>query len=208
MSQRPEGCVKRSGPKCLPHHLPNGLEWCHLSELVSKVQIVILAPGSLTELIYGWKEMRWIETLLFIHSFIHPLWARHCVRHSPSFRRVCQHKTKYLINNYIIMIVVSLMEGWHITGRIPVCPGAVRGSVSNVRIRSCDFIKPLNCTANTRLLFLFCFVLCLFRAMPVACGGSQARGQIAAIAASLHHSNARSELRLQPTPQLRATSNP
>ena len=36
--------------------------------------------------------------------------------------------------------------------------------------------------------FLFCFVL-LFRATPVAYGGSQARGRIRATAASLHHSH-------------------
>ena len=61
--------------------------------------------------------------------------------------------------------------------------------------------------------FLFCFVLfcfCLFRAAPVAYGSSQARGQIGAIAASLHHShsNARSKPHLQPTPQLRAMPGP
>ena len=44
----------------------------------------------------------------------------------------------------------------------------------------------------------------------MAHGGSQARGLIIAVAAGLHqsHSNARSELRLQPTPQLRATPDP
>ena len=49
-----------------------------------------------------------------------------------------------------------------------------------------------------------CFLL--FRAAPVAHGGSEARGLITAIAAGLHHShNARSELHLRPTPQLMAT---
>ena len=58
--------------------------------------------------------------------------------------------------------------------------------------------------------FSFCFsVFCLFaisRAAPVAYGGSQARGLIQAIAASLHqrHSNSGSEPHLQPTPQLTA----
>ena len=48
------------------------------------------------------------------------------------------------------------------------------------------------------------------RAAPGAYGGSQARGQILAIAAGLHHShsNAESEPRLQPTPQLVATVDP
>ena len=41
-------------------------------------------------------------------------------------------------------------------------------------------------------------------------GGSQARGQIGAVAAGLHHShsNAGSELCLQPTPHLTATMDP
>ena len=47
-------------------------------------------------------------------------------------------------------------------------------------------------------------------ASPLAYGGSQARGQIAAVAAGLRqsHSDAGSELRLQPTPQLMATLGP
>ena len=55
--------------------------------------------------------------------------------------------------------------------------------------------------------FLFFF---LFRAAPVAHGGSQARGQTRATAAGLHHnhSNVGSKLHLQPTPQLMATPDP
>ena len=37
-------------------------------------------------------------------------------------------------------------------------------------------------------LFLFCF-FCLFRAIPVAYGGSQARGRIGATVTGLHHSS-------------------
>ena len=50
----------------------------------------------------------------------------------------------------------------------------------------------------------------LFRAALTAYGGSQARGQIRVVAASLHHShsNARSESHLWPTPQLMATPDP
>ena len=50
----------------------------------------------------------------------------------------------------------------------------------------------------------------LFRAAPAAYRGSQARGLIRATAAGLRrsHSNARSELCLQPTPQLMATPDP
>ena len=56
----------------------------------------------------------------------------------------------------------------------------------------------------------YLFIYFLFRAAPVACGGSQARGPTAARAAGLchSHSNARSEICLQPTPQLTATLDP
>ena len=52
--------------------------------------------------------------------------------------------------------------------------------------------------------------LLLFRAVPTAYGGSQARGLIGATAASLHHShsNARTEPHLRPTSQLMATLDP
>ena len=58
------------------------------------------------------------------------------------------------------------------------------------------------------LAFFFFFVL--FRTTPVANGSSQARGQIRAVAASLHHShsNAGSEPHLQPIRQLTAMSDP
>ena len=56
-------------------------------------------------------------------------------------------------------------------------------------------------------LFFFIFIYLLFRVSLAACGGSQARGRIGAIAARLHHShsNAGSELCLRPTPQLTTT---
>ena len=59
--------------------------------------------------------------------------------------------------------------------------------------------------------FFFFFGLFAFsRAAPVVYGGSQARGLIRAVAASLHHShsNAGSEPHLRPTPQLTATPDP
>ena len=61
------------------------------------------------------------------------------------------------------------------------------------------------------IFFIFIYLFfCLFAiswAAPVAYGGSQARGLIGAVATGLrqNHSNAGSEARLQPTPQLRAT---
>ena len=58
--------------------------------------------------------------------------------------------------------------------------------------------------------FFFFGLLCLFSATPVAHGGSLARGLIGAVAAGLRqsYSNARSELRLWPTPQFMATLDP
>ena len=55
--------------------------------------------------------------------------------------------------------------------------------------------------------FFFFGLFAISRAVPTAYGGSQARGPIGAVASGLgqSHSNAGSELRLQPTPQLRAT---
>ena len=62
--------------------------------------------------------------------------------------------------------------------------------------------------SKNEMVFLFCF--CIFGATPMVYGGSQARGQIRATAASLHHSHshARSELRLRPKPQLMAMPDP
>ena len=58
-------------------------------------------------------------------------------------------------------------------------------------------------------VFLFCFGF-LFRAALAAYVGSQARGLIGTTAVGLchSHSNARSELRLQPAPQLMAMPDP
>ena len=56
----------------------------------------------------------------------------------------------------------------------------------------------------------FIYLFSLFRAAPMAYGGSQARGPIQAVAAGQHHShsNSRSEPHLQCTPQLMATPDP
>ena len=57
---------------------------------------------------------------------------------------------------------------------------------------------------------LFVCLFCLFRAVPVAHGGSQAKGSIGAVTASLCHSysNGGSKPCLQPTLQLMATLDP
>ena len=39
------------------------------------------------------------------------------------------------------------------------------------------------------LLLLFFFFFCLLRAAPMACGGSQDRGQVGAVATGLYHSH-------------------
>ena len=54
------------------------------------------------------------------------------------------------------------------------------------------------------------FFFFFFRVTPTAYRGSQGRDLIGAVAASLRHShsNAGSELSLQPTPQLMATLDP
>ena len=59
-------------------------------------------------------------------------------------------------------------------------------------------------------LFFFFFFFVFSRAAPAAYGGSQARGQIGAVAAGIcqSHSNTGSEPYLQPTPQLRAMLDP
>ena len=62
--------------------------------------------------------------------------------------------------------------------------------------------------AKQILLLLLLFLFLFFQAVPTAYGGSQARGQIGAVATGLRqsHSNARSELHLQATPQGNAVS--
>ena len=59
-------------------------------------------------------------------------------------------------------------------------------------------------------LLFFPLFFVFFRTAPMAYGGSQARGRIGAVASGLRHrhSNAGSELCLQPTPQLRAMLDP
>ena len=59
------------------------------------------------------------------------------------------------------------------------------------------------------LLFFSFLFFSFFRAAPAAYGGSQARGQIGALAVghSHSHSNMESKPCLQPTPQLTATAD-
>ena len=82
----------------------------------------------------------------------------------------------------------------------------------------CQMLNPL--CHSYFILFLFYFILfyfifggvafCLFRATPIAYGGSQARGPVRAVAAILcqDHSNLGSKPCMQPTPQLMASPDP
>ena len=72
------------------------------------------------------------------------------------------------------------------------------------------FLTPFVNVIFFLFVFVFWFFFCLFRVTPTANEGSQARDLIEAVAAGLRHSrsNARSEPRLQPTPQLTATPDP
>ena len=67
---------------------------------------------------------------------------------------------------------------------------------------------PLGIVSLFLFFFLFFFFFLLFRAEPAAYGSSQARAQIGAVAAGLHHSHARSEPCLQPMLQLMAVLDP
>ena len=49
---------------------------------------------------------------------------------------------------------------------------------------------------------MFVYLLLLFMAAPAAYGSSPTRGQIGAVAASLHHSHSNVVLLLRPIPQL------
>ena len=51
-----------------------------------------------------------------------------------------------------------------------------------------------------------CIYFLLFSTVPMACGGSKARGLIRATAAAPCHSHARSKPHLRPTPELMATN--
>ena len=68
------------------------------------------------------------------------------------------------------------------------------------------YSKNSSIRTKTKKKFFFVFS----RAVPTAYGGSQARGLIGAVVASLHqsHRNTGSKLSLQPTPQIMATPDP
>ena len=71
-------------------------------------------------------------------------------------------------------------------------------------------LKDIKLLCQVAIKFLFSLFFFLSTAAPTTYGGSQARGQIGAAAAGLHHSysQARSETLLEPTLQLAAKPDP
>ena len=94
----------------------------------------------------------------------------------------------------------------------PICncsPNNILGTIfQTIRRCLCQEVIPINFCTGSPVVTLFYF--CLFRAAPAVYGGSQARGQTGAAAASLHqsHSSQGSKPHLRPTLHLEATSAP
>ena len=83
------------------------------------------------------------------------------------------------------------------------------GEFSVLVLHHLDYLSCVNFLYSFFFLSFF-VVVAISWATPVAYGGSQARGQIRAVAAGLHHShsNTGSKPRLQPTPQLTVMLDP
>ena len=98
---------------------------------------------------------------------------------------------------FIIFFIRSLVRIYHITGSLYIFTIFIQFSFPS----------------GTHFIFIFLiyfYFFCLFAiswAAPAACGGSQARSQIGAVATGLHQSrsNAGFKPRLWPAPQLTAT---
>ena len=82
------------------------------------------------------------------------------------------------------------------------------GQGMNLCCHSTDNTRSSTVRPEGKSLIYPFFFFGLFRATSTAHGGSQARGQIQAIAASLHHSHSMVQDCLWPTPELRATLDP
>ena len=86
----------------------------------------------------------------------------------------------------------------------------IRTKVKISSISEKPSFSPLTIYPGTLTFNIIFFFFLLFRVVPGAYGGSQARGRNGATAAGLHHShsNTGSKPRLRPTPQLTATPDP
>ena len=133
---------------------------------------------------------------------LHPrLWAEYLCHPSP-------------LNSYVKALILSVACG---PGVERIQLGSMRlwirslASLSGLRIWRCRGLCPPPAIRGSQSklfpsLPASLLLVCLFSAAPAAYGGSQARGLIGAVAASLHqsHSNAGSKPCLQPIPQLTA----
>ena len=136
----------------------------------------------------------------------------------PSFRVVRRYGSRYFVNrpkkNPSLIrptFIYPLKRSWMLpvlrpfghSIRFTIWPHCLLGYHS-------AFLDMLNQSPPSSYIWIPNFFFRLFRAIPMAYGGSQARGQIRAVAADLHHShsNARFEPHLRPIPQLMATPDP
>ena len=118
---------------------------------------------------------------------------------------VCIHLGCFYLST--VMSNAAMNMGVQIPIRDPVFISIVYIPQSGVTAGS---YSTVNFWGNCNSIFFSFFFLFFLRTAPVAFGGSQARGRIRAAVAGLHHrhSNARSEMLLQSTPQLTATLDP
>ena len=72
----------------------------------------------------------------------------------------------------------------------------------------CCHLFPVILPVDHDFYFIYLFIYLFFRSVPAAYGGSRAKGLTGATAAHLCCSNAGSELRPRPTPQLIALLDP
>ena len=116
----------------------------------------------------------------------------------------------------ILQFLFSLSVGYHM--QLLLRPVVLRHKHASAIVSWCAWSVPDEDLVLVFCLFVVCFggvglglfvcLFCLIKAIPTAYGSSWARGQIRAAAASLHHSDAESQLCLQPTPQLAAMQDP
>ena len=102
----------------------------------------------------------------------------------------------------------SYQYSWNFLCPLPATPA--KNTLLDFKYHLCDYFFQ-GCIPK----YILCRFVCLFwfycfLGLHPAYGNSQARGQIRAVAAGLHHShsNTRSESRLQPTPQIMAVLDP
>ena len=105
-------------------------------------------------------------------------------RHQWIFVIVILLKCPVLLHEFSVLLFYQYLAGSFSFGK-PSCP--------HVIILICFKFIFLSYSCIASLIFFFFFQL--FRGAPVACGSSQARGQIRAVAGSLHHSHSNVQIR-------------